>query len=71
MSVLKNPYVRIAISVGVAELLTPKIVNAFTIAEQSPTDSVYNTAMRYGVNGATTAFVFVALSMALGKPEAT
>lgn len=65
---LKNPYTRIAIAAGLATLITPTIVNKLTVVEMNPADGIRNVAATYGVAGATTAFVYVVLSMALGAP---
>lgn len=67
---LKNPYTRIAIAAGLSTLISPAIVRKLTVIEMDPSDSLRNTTAYYGVAGATTAFVFVLLSMTLGAPVA-
>lgn len=67
---LKNPYVRIAIAAGLSTLIAPKIAGKLITVEMGPGDSIQNQAAIYGVAGASTAFIFVLLSMTLGAPAA-
>lgn len=68
---LKNPYTRIFIAAALATLITPRIVNAFTVPEiedsgGNVSGDIRNTVMAYGVAGAATAAAYTILTMALG-----
>lgn len=65
---LKNPYTRIAIAAALSTLISPGITNKLSVPEMSTADALRNNTAYYGVAGATTAFIYVVLSMALGAP---
>lgn len=78
---LKNPYTRIAIAAGISTLIAPRIFNAFGVMPEavSPSPNVEvggqfvglrNDAMFAGIQGATTAFIYVLLGMAVGPAAA-
>jgi hypothetical protein len=68
---LKNPYTRIAVSVALATMLAPRIFNAFLAVPEMGKDSgLRNDVAFAGLQGATTAFIHVVLTMAIGAPAA-
>lgn len=67
---LKNVYTRIAVAAAIGTLISPSIVNKFSVIETNASDGIRNDVQLYGIAGATTAFVFVLLSMTIGPPAA-
>lgn len=65
---LNNPYTRIAIASALSTLISPSITNKLTVVEDE--SGIRNDLTYYGVAGATTAFVYVLLAMAVGPAKA-
>lgn len=63
---LKNPYTRIAIAASLSTLIAPRIFNAFGASPELDNSTLRNDAMFAGIQGATTAFIYVLLGMAVG-----
>jgi hypothetical protein len=57
------------IAAALSTLISPAITNKLTVIGMTPGDELRNNLAFYGVAGATTAFMYTLLTMALGVPE--